>query len=72
MDSALSRFFPIHDRLVLDLRLEAFNTPNHPDFGTPAYPWALWSTIGAGYYAGWINNQTNGARIFQGAVKIQF
>jgi hypothetical protein len=72
LDTALSRFFPIHDRLTLDLRLEAFNMPNHPDFGNPVYPWALWSTIGAGYYAGWINSQTNGARIFQGAAKIIF
>ena len=32
-DSQISRLFPIHESLALDLRLEAFNVLNHPDFG---------------------------------------
>ena len=35
LDSALSRTFPVHERLALVLRLEAFNALNHPAFAAP-------------------------------------
>jgi len=34
MDMAFRRTFPIHDRLKLQFRAEAFNVFNHPNFGT--------------------------------------
>jgi hypothetical protein len=36
IDSSLSRNFPLYERLVLQLRLEAFNVLNHPNFGNPS------------------------------------
>ena len=32
MDAAVTRIFPIHERLALNIRLEAFNVFNHPNF----------------------------------------
>ena len=34
MDLAVRRDFPIHERLKLQFRAEAFNIFNHPNFGT--------------------------------------
>jgi Carboxypeptidase regulatory-like domain len=35
-DAQISRIFPIHERLNMDLRLEAFNVLNHPNFNNPS------------------------------------
>jgi hypothetical protein len=76
VDGALTRAFPLHDTLAVNLRFEAFNLLNHPDFAAPG--------SGSGYLAsstalnaktfGQITStvQGYGARIFQGAVKITF
>jgi hypothetical protein len=76
VDSALTRSFALHDAWTMNLRFEAFNVLNHPDFAAPG------ST--AGYLAsstsmtsstfGQVTSITNGynARLFQGAVKITF
>lgn len=64
LDASLVRTFPIHERLALNIRLEAFNVLNHPNFNsfTTAYNS---STFG---YA----NGSQAARIFQLAGKFTF
>ena len=78
VDSQLSRTFPLKERLALELRFEAFNVLNHPNFNNPG---ASTSTSGGSTNTA-INSGTfgqitttnsgYGARIFQGAVKIVF
>jgi hypothetical protein len=65
-DMALSRFFPLHDSLKLDFRLEAFNLLNHPDFSAPSSASLTSSTFGE------VTGTSYGARIFQGAIKLIF
>jgi hypothetical protein len=80
-DCSVNRSFPLHNALALNLRLEAFNVLNHPNFAAPGS-----STGAAGYLGtstklsapssfGTINaTMLNGgaARVFQGALKITF
>jgi hypothetical protein len=65
LDSQISRIFPIHEKLNMDLRLEAFNMLNHPNFGAPNASVASTSF-------GQISSQSNAARVFQGAIKVSF
>jgi Carboxypeptidase regulatory-like domain len=65
IDAALSRNFPLHDRLTLQLRLEAFNAFNHPNFGNPSA--SVFSPTSFGRVS-----SAQPARVFQGAVKISF
>jgi hypothetical protein len=72
MDAQISRIFPIHESLALDLRLEAFNVLNHPNFANPDAK-VTDSTFGqVSALASNGTNNTFGARVFQGAVKIKF
>jgi len=72
MDAQISRTFPIHESLALDLRLEAFNVLNHPNFANPDAK-VTDSTFGqVSALASNGTNNTFGARVFQGAVKIKF
>jgi hypothetical protein len=66
-DSQVSRIFPIHENLNLNLRLEAFNVLNHPDFGSPT------ATLSSSTF-GQISSTASGnaARVFQGSAKIVF
>ena len=75
VDSALSRAFPLHERWTLNLRLDAFNVLNHPNFeppGSSGYAAPRTSLTSANF--GQITSTPNGygARIFQGAVKLTF
>jgi hypothetical protein len=65
VDSEVSRLFPLRGRLTLDLRLEAFNLLNHPNFNPPSSGLTS-STFGQ------ITSQNGNARLFQGAIKILF
>ena len=66
-DAQISRIFPIHDSLALDLRLEAFNVLNHPNFSNPSASNPSTSNSTFGQISG-----SSAARIFQGAVKLTF
>jgi hypothetical protein len=35
-DAALSRMFPVREKMTLNLRFEAFNLANHPNFNAPS------------------------------------
>ncbi len=78
-DSELSRTFPVHERLALTLRFEAFNVLNHPAFASPS------SSSGGNGFLGQSTSLTSstfgqitttnvnyGARVFQGALKLTF
>jgi hypothetical protein len=66
-DAQVSRLFPIHERLGLDLRLEAFNVLNHPDFGSPQ------ANLSSSTFGQISSTATgNAARVFQGSAKIIF
>lgn len=67
-DANVSREFPLHDRFVMLLRLEAFNVLNHPNFAVPASNFNTSSTFGQISAIGSGQNQ----RLFQGALKFSF
>ena len=64
-DAQVSRIFPIREKVNLDVRLEAFNVLNHPDFSNPN------ATLSSSTF-GQISGTANGARVFQAAAKIIF
>ena len=65
VDAAISRIFPIHERLAFDIRLESFNVFNHPNFSTFTTSLSSTSTFGNATAA-------NDPRIFQLAGKLTF
>jgi len=65
-DAQVSRIFPIYESLNLDLRLEAFNIMNHPNFNNPGA-----SNPGTPASFGYITG-ASAARVFQGAIKLRF
>jgi len=76
LDAQVSRIFPIRERLSTTLRLEAFNVLNHPNFfvSTGSQTQTLTSST-FGQIAATATNGTNntfGARVFQGVVKLNF
>jgi hypothetical protein len=78
VDSALTRTFPLHERFAMNLRLEAFNVLNHPNFAPPGSTSGYLGTSQAinsatfGQVTSTINGTAGQARIFQGAVKFTF
>jgi hypothetical protein len=80
MDFAVRREFPIHERLKLQFRAEAFNLFNHPIFGAIQNNLTTGSTL-FGRATGSLNNQLGGLnalyqqggpRSFQFALKLTF
>jgi hypothetical protein len=77
VDSALTRTFPLHEALALNLRFEAFNVLNHPNFAAPGSTGYLGSSSAInsstfGQVTSTVNGTAGGARIFQAAAKITF
>jgi hypothetical protein len=73
LDSQISRIFPIHESLTLDLRLEAFNVLNHPDFGLGSLGANQVLTSSTfGQVGSTTTTPLNQARVFQGSVKLSF
>lgn len=64
MDAQISRVFPIHESMNVDLRLESFNMLNHPNFNNPT------SGLNSSTF-GQVSG-SSAARVFQGAIKFIF
>lgn len=65
LDASLSRIFPLHDKLNMQLRFETFNLPNHPNFNNPTT-----TTINSSNFGEITTAQA--PRIAQGAIKLNF
>jgi hypothetical protein len=70
VNAQVSRIFPLHERLALALRLEAFNVLNHPNFKNPSA--SNPGTLGAPNVTFGQITSANDPRIFQAAAKITF
>lgn len=64
-DASVFKEFPIHDQMLVQLRFEAYNTLNHPQFGYPN------ATIG-NVQAGQITTTVGNARNLQASARFQF
>jgi hypothetical protein len=64
-DTSLFKTFPIHESMVLQFRVEAFNVFNHPQFGYPI------ATVGNAQ-VGQITSIVGNARNLQGSLRLQF
>jgi hypothetical protein len=72
VDLAVSRIFPVYERLNFQLRMEAFNVLNHPNFSTVSASGS--SAFTTAYNSGTFGNVTGALdpRIFQLAGKFTF
>lgn len=66
LDTAVSKHFPLFERSQLELRGEAFNLLNHPNYSNPITTLNSTSTVGR------VTTTANDARLLQIAAKITF
>jgi hypothetical protein len=66
VDVSVSKIFPIYERYRLELRGEAFNLLNHPNYSNPISALSSSATVGK------ITTTANDARLLQIATKITF
>jgi hypothetical protein len=64
-DAAISRMFAIRDRLMINMRFEAFNLANHPNFNNPSTSVSSTTTFGR-------ITSVQDPRILQAAAKLTF
>ncbi len=69
-DAEISRKFPVTERVALNLRFEAFNVLNHPNFGNPSAGFSSDGLTPAAKFG--LISSAGAARVFQGALKITF
>jgi hypothetical protein len=68
-DLGLAKVFPIYkERVNLKFRADAFNATNHPSFSTPSTD----ITEASGTPFGNIGSTASGARVLQGALRLEF
>jgi hypothetical protein len=74
LDLAISKFIPIYERAKLELRGEAFNALNHPNYSTPTNSTAIAPQLSPlnSATAGLITSTATDNRILQIAAKITF
>jgi Carboxypeptidase regulatory-like domain len=74
VDSAISREFKLHERLSLNVRVEAFNLLNHPNFGGPTPSTGVALGQNASVSSAQFGQITTAGdpRILQGAIKVIF
>jgi hypothetical protein len=66
LDGQISRYWPIHENIKLDTRIDAFDILNHPDFS------CCQSTSVASSTFGQVSSTAYGPRQFQGSLNIIF
>jgi hypothetical protein len=66
VDMAISKHFPVYERAQFELRGEAFNLLNHPNYSNPI------TSINSTATFGRITTTANDARLLQLAAKITF
>ena len=74
LDLAISKYFKLYDRAQLELRGEAFNTLNHPNYSTPTNSTPVNPQLSPlnGATAGFITSTASDPRLLQIAAKITF
>ena len=74
LNLAISKYFSLYERVRLELRGEAFNALNHPNYSTPTNSTVIapqLSTLNSAN-AGFITSTANDSRLLQIAVRITF